>query len=203
MAPANLAVIGAATTAAAAYAGVHAFRLRQQDQEAEAEQVQMPGTLEQAEAFLALEVYSDVNDAATAEANAPSGMLRGILEGSVEPMVDQAPGDALRITHARGALPCSNQAAQNACLHVTTSENTSGALACWAMSRKSSSLRAAMLQASSSAAAVGGAAVPVPVEAAVAAAGFVIDIFCGSVDDFRRNDRSVPVCTEAVTRRYT
>ena len=37
MAPANLAVIGAATTAAAAYAGVHAFRLRQQDQEAEAE----------------------------------------------------------------------------------------------------------------------------------------------------------------------
>ena len=37
MAPANLAVIGAATTAAAAYAGVHAFRLRQQDQEAKAE----------------------------------------------------------------------------------------------------------------------------------------------------------------------
>ena len=85
----------------AAKAGASDADTAETDTAAAPEQVQMPGTLEQAEAFLALEVYSDVNDAATAEANAPSGMLRGILEGSVEPMVDEAPGDALRITHRR------------------------------------------------------------------------------------------------------
>ena len=85
----------------AAKAGASDADPAEADTAAAPEQVQMPGTLEQAEAFLALEVYSDVNDAGTAEANAPSGMLRGILEGSLEPMVDQAPGDALRIMHRR------------------------------------------------------------------------------------------------------